>query len=149
MNSYKSQNRLIKQKQQREEAPEITIMRTSNESHLFWKKHSQKNPLYFGVVADFEADNKVDNSSKDIKRTNNFKQNPILNGYYIVPELDKSLQKGYYESNLGYDTVDWFVYEVKKKLVFHFQNTNEDIVMTKEDEGKYRKTFFVDFVIKF
>ena len=78
------------------------------------KKHFHKSLLYFWVVADFDADKKVDNSSKGNKTTSIDKQNPVLNGYYMVSELDKILQSGYYESPLGYDNVDWFVYEVIK-----------------------------------
>ena len=34
---------------------EITSIRTSNESHIYWKKYFHKIPLYFRVYADFEA----------------------------------------------------------------------------------------------
>ena len=47
-----------------------TVIRTSNESHLHWKKHFQKNPLYFWIYADFEADNEKDNSIIGKKTTN-------------------------------------------------------------------------------
>ena len=40
----------------------ITTIRTSKESHLHWKRHVHKNPLYFRVYADIEADNEKDNS---------------------------------------------------------------------------------------
>ena len=39
----------------------ITTLRTSSESHLHWKNHFPKNPLYFRIYADFEADNEKDN----------------------------------------------------------------------------------------
>ena len=39
----------------------ICTIRTSNESHLFWKKHFHKNPMYFKIYADFEAHNEIDN----------------------------------------------------------------------------------------
>ena len=55
-------------------------MRTSSESHLYWKKLFHKNPLYFTIIADFEADIEVDGSSVDNKTTNIYKQNPMLNG---------------------------------------------------------------------
>ena len=40
---------------------DITSIKTSNESHLHWTKHHHKNPLYFRIYADFEADNEKDN----------------------------------------------------------------------------------------
>ena len=48
------------------------------------------------------------------KTTNIYKQNLILNGYYVVSELDNGLQSGYHESSLGYENVDSFVIEVVK-----------------------------------
>ena len=54
LSSYSSRNVLIKQKQ-RCEQQEITAIKTSNESHLFWKKHFHKNPFYFRIYAEFEA----------------------------------------------------------------------------------------------
>ena len=93
---------------------ETTTIRTSSGSHLQWKKQFDKNPLYFGIVADFEADNEIDNSSIGNQTTNISKQNPVLHGYYIVSELDDFLKSGYYESPLGYDNVNWFVDEVIK-----------------------------------
>ena len=48
----------------------ITTIKTSNESHLQWKKHIHKNPLYFRIYADFEADNEKDNSIVGNKTTN-------------------------------------------------------------------------------
>ena len=49
---------------------DITIIRTSNESHLIWKKHFHKNPLYFRIYADSEVDNEKDNSIIGNKTTN-------------------------------------------------------------------------------
>ena len=40
-----------------------TTIKTSNELHLHWKKHFHRNPLYFRIYADFEADNEKDISS--------------------------------------------------------------------------------------
>ena len=71
------------------------------------------------------------------KRTNIYKQNPVLNGYHIISELDDVLKNGYHKSPLGYDNVDWFVDEVirlENKMAFYFKNTNKDIIMTEEDE---------------
>ena len=78
------------------------------------KKHFHKNPLFFRIIADFEADNEVDGSSVGNKTTNIYKHNPVLNGYYIISELEDVLESGYYESPLGYNYVDWFVKEVIK-----------------------------------
>ena len=92
----------------------ICAIRTSNESQLYWKKHFHKNPLYFRIIADFEADNEIDGSNIGNKTTNFYKQYPVLNGYYIISKLEDVLESGYYESPLGYDNVDWFVKEVIK-----------------------------------
>ena len=59
-----------------------------------------------------------------IETTNIYKQNPVLNGYRVVSELEDVLQSGYYKSPLGYDIVDWFVNEVIKsenKMAFYFK----------------------------
>ena len=93
---------------------DITTIRTSSESHLHWKNHFHKNPLDFKIYADFEADNEKDNSIVGNKTTNIFKQNPVLNGYRMVSEMEDVLQSGYHKSPLGYDNVDWFVNEVIK-----------------------------------
>ena len=109
----------------------------SNESHIKWKKHFYKNPLYFRIYADFEADNEIDDSSIGNKTTKIFKQNPIFNGYNIVSELNDVLESGYYKSPLGYDNVDWFVNEVitlENKMAFYIKNTKKNIISTEEDE---------------
>ena len=87
----------------------ISTIKTSNESHLHWKKHFHKNPLYFRIYADFEADNEIDNSSMGKKITNIFKQKPIFNGYPTISELEDALKSEDYKSPLGYNNVDWFV----------------------------------------
>ena len=69
LSSYKSENMLVKHKQKCGE-DKITTIRTSNESHLHWKKQFHINPLYFRIYADFEADNEKDNSSIGKKTTN-------------------------------------------------------------------------------
>ena len=119
----------------------ITTFKTSNESHLHWKKHFHKNPLYFRSYAGFEAYNEIDNSSIGNKTTDIYKQNPVLNGYHITSELEDVLRKGYYKSPLGHDNIEWFVNEVIKlenKMAFYFVNTKKDIIMTEEDEEDYR-----------
>ena len=101
------------------------------------KQFSHKNPFYFRIIADFEADNEKDNSKIGNKTTNIYKQNPVLNGYYIISELEDVLESGYYESPLGYNNVGWFVKEVIKlenKMTFYFKETKKDIIMKQEDE---------------
>ena len=86
----------------------ITTLKISTESHLQWKKQFHKNPLYFRIHADFEADNEKDNSNVGNKTTNNYKQN----GYHIVSELEDVLEIDFYKSPLGQNIVDWFIDEV-------------------------------------
>ena len=102
LNSYTCENALTAHKEKCGD-DNICNIRTSKESHLYWKKHFHKNPLYFRIYADFEADNEKDNSKIGNKTTNIYKQNPVLNGYYIISELNDVLESGYYESPLGYD----------------------------------------------
>ena len=151
LSSYTSENMLIKHKEKCGD-DNITTIKTSNESHLFWKKHFHKNPLYFRIYADFEADNEKDNSIVGNKTTNIYKQNPVLNGYYIVSELEDVLKSDYYQSPLGYDNVDWFVNEIIKlenKIAFYFKNTNKDIIKTDKDEEDYKNNNICRFCEKF
>ena len=139
LNSYTSENMLTKHKPECENN-DITTIKTSNKSHLHWGKHFHKNPLYFRIYADFEADNEKDNSIIGNKTTNIYKQNPVINGYHILSELEDILSD-YYKSPLGYDNVDWFVDEVIKlenKMAFYFKNTKKDIIMTEENEEDFR-----------
>ena len=64
--------------------------------------------------AEFESDKEIHNISKGNKTSFIYKQNPVLNGYHIISELENVLKSGYYESPLGYNIVDWFVDEAKK-----------------------------------
>ena len=140
LNSYTCENALKNHKEKCGE-DNICTIRTSNESHLYWKKHFHKNPIYFRIIADFEADNEKHDSKIGNKTTNIYKQKPVLNGYYIISELEDVLESGYYESPLGYDNVDWFVKEVIKlenKMAFYFKETKKDIIMAQEDEEKYK-----------
>ena len=73
----------------------ITTIRTSTESHLNWKKHFHKNPLYFRVNADFGADNEKEKSIIGIKTTNICKRNPVLNGYHNEFESESILKSDY------------------------------------------------------
>ena len=86
-----SQKVLINHKQSFEQQ-EITSVGTSNESYLHWRKHFHKNPFCFGIYADFEAENEIDNSSVGNKTTNMYKQTPEYNCFCIVSELDSVLQ---------------------------------------------------------
>ena len=103
------------------------------------------------ISADFEADNEKDNSKIGNKTTNIYKQKPVLNGYYIISELEDVLESGYYESPLSYDIVDWFVKEVMKfeiKMAFYFKNTKKDIIMTQEDKEDYKNNNICRFCEK-
>ena len=95
LNSYTSENMLTIHKPKFENY-DITTIRTSSVSHLHWKDHFHKNPLYFRFIADFEADIEFDNSSIGNKTTKSFKQNPVLNGYHIISELEDVLKSGFF-----------------------------------------------------
>ena len=111
LNSYRIENMLTLHKPKCENN-DITTTRTSSDSHIFWKKHFQKNPLYFRKYPDVEADNEIDNSSIGNITTNIYEQNPLLNGYHIKSELKVVLEDGCNESPLGYGKIDWYVNEV-------------------------------------
>ena len=69
----------------------------------------------------------------------------------LISELDDVFKNGYYESTLGYNNVDSYVYEVMKlenKKAFYFKNTNKDIIMTEEDEKHYRNNNICRFCEK-
>ena len=112
LSSYTSESLLTLHKPKCENN-DIATIRTSNESHIYWKNHFHKNPLYFRIYADFEAGNEKDNSSVGNKTTNIYEQNPLLNGYHIVSELEDVLKSENYKSPLGYNNVGWFVDEVR------------------------------------
>ena len=150
LSSYTSENMLIKHKQKCREN-NIATIKTSNESHLHWKNHFHKNPLYFRIYADFEADNGKDNSGIGNKTTNIYKQKPILNGYHIESELEGISKSGYHNSLLGYSNVYWFVNEVMKlenKMTF-FLKILLKISLRQEKIKKITELIiFVDFVRK-
>ena len=150
LSSYTSENMLIKHTPKCENI-DITSIKTSNESHLTWKKHFHKNPLYFRINADFEGDNEKDNSIVGNKTINIYKQNPVLIGYHIVSELEDVLKSDYYKSSLGYDSVDWFVNEVvelENKMAFYFKNTQKDIFMIEEGEEDFKNNSVCRFCEK-
>ena len=150
LNSCTCENALKNHKEKYGDDNTCTI-RTSNEPYLHWKKHLHRNPLYFRIIADFEADNEGDGSNVGNKTSNIYKQNPVLNGYYILSELEDVLGNGYYDSHSGYDYVDWFVNQViklKNKMAFYFKNTKKDIITTKKMKKNIKIIIFVDFVKK-
>ena len=53
LNSYTTHNMIIKHKKLCKENQKL---KTSPESHIYWKKYFQKKKLYFKFYADFEAD---------------------------------------------------------------------------------------------
>ena len=113
LNSYTNEYTLINHKEKCGE-DDICAIRTSSESHLYWKKPFHKNLIYFRITSDFEADNEINGCKLRNKTTIIYKQNPVLNGCYITSELEDVLESGYYESLLGNDNVDWYVYQVIK-----------------------------------
>ena len=150
LNSYSCENALINHKEKFGD-DNICTIRTSNESHLYWKKRFHKNPLYFRIIADFEADNEKDDYKIGNKTTNIYKQKPVLNGYNIISELNDVLKSGYYESPLSYDNVDWFFKEIIKienKMAFYFKNTKKDIIMKQEDEENFKNNNICRFCEK-
>ena len=118
------------------------------------KKPFHKNPLHFGICADFEADNEIDNSNIEISGPTNktsdiTKRNQVCNVYHIVSEINDDLQNGNYESSLGYKNVFWFVDEVKhlkNELTLFFRSTKIDIIMNKKMKNLSEILLIVDFV---
>ena len=140
LNSYTCENALTNHKEKCGD-DNICTIRTSNESHLFWKNYFHKNPLYFRIYADFEANNEKHIYKIGNKTTNIYKQNPVFNGYHIISELEDVLKSDYYESPLGYDNVDWFVKEVielENKMAFYFKTLRKiSLCQKNEEDFKY------------
>ena len=82
---------MLKTHEQERGEDDIITIRISPESHFHWKKEFHKNQLHFGIYADFEADNEIDNSCQDNKTTNIYKQNAVPYGYFIESELEDVL----------------------------------------------------------
>ena len=69
----------------------------------------------------------------------------------MVSELEDVIKSEHYKSPLGYDNVDWFVYEINKleiKMNFYFKDTEKDIIMTEENEVDNRNNNICSFVRK-
>ena len=96
LNSYTNGKMLMIHKQKCE-IYDITTIRTASECHLHGKDHFHKKSLYLRIFADFEVDNEIDNSSIENKTANMYiyKQNPVLNGYNTLSELEDVLRIGY------------------------------------------------------
>ena len=63
-------------------------------------------------------------------------QNPVINGCYIISELEDVLKKDFFESPLGYDNIDWYVDErtrIESKMSFYFKHTKKRIIMIEKD----------------
>ena len=74
---------------------EITSIKLGKESHIHWRDQFHKIPLYFRIGANFEANIEiVDGKVVANKTTNIYKQNPVLNGSYIMSELGSVLTSG-------------------------------------------------------
>ena len=80
LNCYTCQNMIVKHKEKCEQKQEITTIRTSDESHLYWKDRFRKNPIYFRLISDFEAESEIDNSSTGNKTTTFYKENSVRKG---------------------------------------------------------------------
>ena len=133
------------------ENTDITTIKVSSESHLHWKNLFNKNPLYFTIFADFEADNEIDNSSIGNKTTNIYEQIPVINGYHVKSDMEDVLKSSYYVSPLCYCSLDWFVNEVNKlesKVAFYFKNTEKDINKIRTKKKMLKIITLVDSVKK-
>ena len=66
--------------------------------------------------------------------------------------MDDILQRNYYKSPLGYDSVDWFVNEVikleNKTVFFSIEINKKDIIMTEKDEEYNRNIKICGFCEK-
>ena len=79
LSRYRSDNMIIKHIQKCGMRHDITTIKTSNRPYINWKKHYHKNPVYFRIFADFEADNEIDDTYIGNKTINIYKQNSVCN----------------------------------------------------------------------
>ena len=75
-------------------------------THIYWKDHFHKSPLHFTVIADFEADNEIEDGKFVGNKLTSVINFPVLKGYNKKSELENVLKNGYYETPFGYDNVD-------------------------------------------
>ena len=80
LGSSLSQNDLIKHKQKCEQR-ELTSIKVSNESHIFWIKYFHNDALYFSTYVDVKADNESIISNMGSKTSEFSKQDVLCNGY--------------------------------------------------------------------
>ena len=66
---------------------EITAIKTSNDSHLYWKNLFHKNQFYIRIDAGLDSDNDIDSFGIGDETTNVYKHNLVCNGYYIIHEV--------------------------------------------------------------
>ena len=85
LSPYKSENTPLKH-QQNIEQQQITSIKTSIESPIYWKTYCHNLKLCFLIYANFESDNEIDNSNTGDETTSFYKQTPARNGYYIVSD---------------------------------------------------------------
>ena len=81
LSGYTSDNMINKHKQKCDMRHDITTIKTSKKPCTHWDKHCHKNPVYFRIPADFEADNEIDSKCNANKTTNIYRQNPFCSGY--------------------------------------------------------------------
>ena len=93
LSGYTSDNMINKHKQKCDMRHDIATIKTSNTPYTHWDIHCHKNPVYFRISADFEADNEIDSKCNGKKTTDIHKQNPVCSGYRIEPELNDILQR--------------------------------------------------------
>ena len=74
LNSYTTENSLINHDEKGGD-DNICALRTSQESHIYWKKPFHKNPIFLRFIADFETHNEIeDNRAACNKTTNIYKK---------------------------------------------------------------------------
>ena len=149
--SYTCKNMIIKHKQQCFQK-EITKIRTSPQSHYYWKNFFHKNTFYIFI---FIKTLRYKQTSKLIMKTKTAKLSVIKQLIFLskiqyvmvinklTSELEDVLKSGYYISPLGHENFDWFVDEIIKlenKMTFYFSNTKKDIIKTQKYKEDLRKS---------
>ena len=93
LSSYTNQNELSKHKQ-RFELQEITSIRTSKESRLYWKKTFRRIYYSLGFTPILKLIMKLISLIMVIKQPKFIKKNPVCNAHYIISEVIDVLQSG-------------------------------------------------------